>query len=144
MCRFRRSRPQKQHKMATINFRLSNIPPITKASLLTSFVLSLLCAAFRYRLYIAQTTTTSTDALTEQQLTVPFLTVVPAASYLFPWTFVTASFVHQNILSVFSLVFDWGLMGSWFRRWWYCCIRDGTWNGLGRQRSMSSFLLSAL
>lgn len=28
--------------------------------------------------------------------------------------------------------------GSWLRRWWYCCIRDGTWNGLGRRRSISS------
>jgi len=128
--------------MATINFRLSNIPPITKASLLTTFLLSLLCAAFRYRLYIAQTTA-STDAITEQQLAVPFLTVVPAASYLFPWTFVTAAFVQQNIFSVFSWPSSLS-NGSWPRHWWYYCIRDGIWNEHGRQRSMSSFLRCVL
>jgi hypothetical protein len=35
-----------------------------------------------------------------QNLAVPFLTVIPAASYLFPWTFVTAAFVEENIFSV--------------------------------------------
>jgi hypothetical protein len=87
-----------------INFRLSNIPPITKATLITSFLLSLLCAAFRYRLYTSQTGT-STDVPTEQQLAVPFLTVIPAASYFFPWTFLTAAFVQQNIFAVRSF---WG------------------------------------
>lgn len=82
-----------------INFRLSNIPPITKATLLTTFLLSLLCAAFRYRLYMAQAAK-STEAITEPLLAVPYLTVIPAASYLFPWTFVIASFVQQNIFSV--------------------------------------------
>src|SRR5579859_5550616 len=131
--------------MGAINFRLSNIPPITKASLLTTFLLSLLCAAFRYRLYIAQTATSS-ETITEQQLAVPFLTVIPAASYLFPWTFVTASFVQQNIFSVPSrlnmLCAD--SCGSWCRRWQSCCTRDGTWNELGRPRSMSSSLQCVL
>ena len=82
-----------------INLRLSNIPPITKATLITCFLLSLLSAAFRYRLYITHAGT-STDPITEQHLAVPFLTVVPALSYLFPWTFVTAAFVQLNIFSV--------------------------------------------
>jgi hypothetical protein len=82
-----------------INFRLSNIPPITKATLLASFLLSLLCAAFRYRLYASQTITLR-EVITEQQLALPFLTLIPAASYLFPWTLITASFVQQNIISV--------------------------------------------
>jgi hypothetical protein len=82
-----------------LNLRLSNIPPITKASLLVSFLLSLLCAALRYRLYISQATTDS-ESITLQQLQVPFLTLVPATSYLFPWAFVTASFVQQDIFSV--------------------------------------------
>jgi hypothetical protein len=86
-----------------INLRLSNIPPITKATLLTTFLLSLLCAAFRYRLYTAHAGT-STDPVTEQQLAVPFLTVIPAVSYVFPWTFLTAAFVQQNIFSVCSLI----------------------------------------
>jgi hypothetical protein len=80
-----------------INFRLSNIPPITKATLLTTFLLSLLCAAFRYRLYMSQVVTPDDPV---QNLAVPFLTVIPAASYLFPWTFVTAAFVEENIFSV--------------------------------------------
>ena len=83
-----------------INLRLSNIPPITKATVISTFLLSLLCAAFRYRLYMSQSLT-STEQITNEQLVVPFLTVVPATSYLFPWTFFTASFVQLNIFSVF-------------------------------------------
>ena len=82
-----------------INFRLSNIPPITKATLLSSFLLSLLCAAFRYRLYASQTSLLH-ESIKEQQLALPFLNLIPAASYLFPWTVITASFVQQNIISV--------------------------------------------
>ena len=88
-----------------INFRLSNIPPITKATLLTTFLLSLLCAAFRYRLYVSQAAT-SPEAITEQHLALPFLTLIPAASYLYPWTFITASFIQQNIISVLSNLFS--------------------------------------
>ena len=85
--------------MPAFNFRLSNIPPVTKATLVATFLLSLLSAAFRYRLYMAQSIT-SAEQIVEQQLAVPFLTVVPATSYLFPWTFLTASFVQLNIFSV--------------------------------------------
>jgi hypothetical protein len=52
-------------------------------------------------------TTTATDTITEQQLAVPFLTVVPAASYLFPWTFITATFVQLNVFSVLSGLGPW-------------------------------------
>ncbi len=93
-----------------INFRLSNIPPITKATLLTSFLLSLLCAAFRYRLYISRTAA-SADSITEHQLAVSFLTLIPAASYLFPWTFITATFVQENIISVSNPPCDYLLIG---------------------------------
>ena len=82
-----------------INFRVSNIPPITKATLVTSFLLSLLCAGFRYRLFVSQTTALP-EEITEQQLTVPFLTLIPVSSYLFPWTFITAPFVQENIFAV--------------------------------------------
>jgi hypothetical protein len=84
-----------------INFRLSNIPPVTRATLLASFLLSLLCAAFRYRLYMSQSSSL-TDIVTQEQLDVPFLVLIPAASYLFPWTFITTTFVQQNIFSVSS------------------------------------------
>lgn len=84
-----------------VNFRLSNIPPVTKATLVASFLLSLLCAVFRYRLYTSSTATSS-QQITEQQLSVPFLTLIPATSYFFPWTFITAAFVQQNIISVLS------------------------------------------
>ena len=85
--------------MMAMNFRLTNIPPVTKATLVTSFILSLLCAVFRYRLYTSSTVTSS-QSITEQQLGVPFLTLIPAASYIFPWTFITAAFVQDNIISV--------------------------------------------
>jgi hypothetical protein len=82
-----------------MNFRLTNIPPVTKATLVASFLLSVLRAVFRYRLYTSSTVT-STQSITEQQLAVPFLTLIPAASYIFPWTFITAAFVQDNIISV--------------------------------------------
>ena len=69
--------------------------------MVVSFVLSLLCAAFRYRLYVAEAGV-SNELITERQLQVPFLTVIPALSYVFPWSFLTASFVQQNLFSVFS------------------------------------------
>ena len=91
-----------EDRMAAINFRLSNVPPVTRATLVLSFILSLLCAAFRYRLYMAQVGLSS-DAIPDTQTAVPLLMLIPAASYLFPWTFVTTVFVHTNILSVRSL-----------------------------------------
>jgi hypothetical protein len=83
------------------NLRLSNIPPITKATLVASFLLSLLSSAFRYRLYIAQTVSSSQEIDT-QLLTVPFLTIIPGESYLFPWTLLTATFVQQNVFTVYE------------------------------------------
>ena len=93
-----------------INFRLSNIPPITKATLLTTFLLSLLCAAVRFRVYIYQTSAAS-DSNDEREFTAPFLTLIPAASYLFPWTFITATFVQENIISVSNPPCDYLLIG---------------------------------
>lgn len=131
-----------------INFRLSNIPPVTKATLITTFLLSLLSAAFRYRLYTSQTITSATQ-VTEEQLAVPFLTLIPAASYGFPWTFITAAFVQQNIISVSPLSLGNGFVWiwsdcSWLQRWWFCCMLDGILNGLGRRRNMLNFLLFVL
>ena len=117
-----------------INLRLSNIPPVTKATLIACFLLSLLCAAFRYRLYIRYATT-STDQVTEQQLLVPFLTVVPGLSYLFPWTFVTAAFVQLNIFSV-RIPRGWRLTDSLLEHWWFCYMLEDTLREHGRQRSM--------
>jgi hypothetical protein len=79
--------------------RLANVPPITRGTILVSFLLSMLYAAFRYRAYVAQTET-ATGSIIEQSSLVPILTVVPGISYLFPWTFVTATYVQQNILTV--------------------------------------------
>jgi hypothetical protein len=93
-----------------INLRLLNIPPATRATLLTTFLLSLLSAIFQYRLYKSQSTNSS-QPLTEQQLAVPYLTLVPAASYFFPWTFITAPFVQQNIVSVLASCLLFELMG---------------------------------
>jgi membrane associated rhomboid family serine protease len=91
-----------------LNLRLTNIPPVTKATLVASFLLSLLQLAFRYRLY-SQPNVTSSDSVTDQDLSVPFLTLIPSTSYLFPWTLLTASFVHGNLISVWSRDLRWVL-----------------------------------
>lgn len=93
-----------------INLRLTNIPPVTKATLVASFLLSLLQLAFRYRVY-SQPSVVNSDSVTDQLFAVPFLTLIPSASYLFPWTFLTASFVHGNLISVWSRGLCWGLTG---------------------------------
>jgi hypothetical protein len=121
-----------------INLRLTNIPPVTKATLVASFLLSLLCAALRYRVF-ATSTAPSPDAITEEQLAVPFLTLIPSTSWIFPWTFLTASFVHGNILSVQSLkrsAVDWD---RWRWAWLCCCMQGDILNGRGRRKNMPSF-----
>lgn len=69
-------------------FRL-NVPPVTRALLLLLVLLSTLNALLRW------------TALGKYRMApLPQLTMVPRASSLrFPWTFFTASFVEQNIVS---------------------------------------------
>ncbi|KAL7270005.1 hypothetical protein RUND412_007300 [Rhizina undulata] len=104
-----------------------NIPPLTRAALIISVILTVFTSALRYRLQISQQLPTtppsdSPDAPSEPGtspiLTVPYLTSVPAQSLLFPWTLLTSTFVEQNI---FTLIVALGTLfygGKYLERAW--------------------------
>lgn len=79
-----------------------NIPPLTRACLLLTVGLSFLAGALRYRSWANHTNSseTPTELPSSQLFTVPYLTVVPALSIVFPWTFITATLVEQNIFTL--------------------------------------------
>ena len=73
-------------------FRM-NLPPVTRAFLVSLLVLSLLYNIGRWR-QISAGDTPETDPI------VPYLTLVPAGFLFYPWTLFTATFVEQNIFTV--------------------------------------------
>lgn len=88
-----------------------NLPPLTRILLLALVCLSALNATLRFRAWNAyladQAPTTRIDALTtasnylsSPQWAIPYLVLVPQKSLKFPWTFVTAPVVENNILSM--------------------------------------------
>jgi membrane associated rhomboid family serine protease len=66
-----------------------NIPPVTRALLVVLLFQSLLSAAIRYRQWSAQT-----------DIVIPYLTLVPQLSLIYPWTFLTASLVESNVFTL--------------------------------------------
>jgi membrane associated rhomboid family serine protease len=73
-----------------------NIPPVTRGLLILLVALSFLYNLARWRRlgdpYDSDATAPSL---------VPYLALVPAVSIFNPWTFVTATFVEQNVLTLF-------------------------------------------
>ncbi|KAK5997031.1 hypothetical protein PT974_02381 [Cladobotryum mycophilum] len=65
-----------------------NIPPVTRALLGTLIFQSILSAAIRYRQW-------SKDA----NIVIPYLTLIPQLSIVYPWTFLTSSLVEGNIFT---------------------------------------------
>jgi len=77
-----------------------NIPPLTRTCLLICTCLSILTAALRYRAWMNEQSQTDDSGVSEghgQFFTVPYLTVVPALSIVYPWTFVTSSLIESNV-----------------------------------------------
>lgn len=71
-----------------------NIPPATRACLISLLSLSLLYNIARWR---QMDSTPGKPAVTP---IVPYLTLVPSRFIFYPWTLVTATFVEQNIFTV--------------------------------------------
>ncbi|KAE8163600.1 eukaryotic integral membrane protein-domain-containing protein [Aspergillus tamarii] len=71
-----------------------NIPPATRTCLISLLTLSLLYNIARWR----QIDATGGHPLTTP--VVPYLTLVPTEFFRYPWTFLTATFVEQNIFTV--------------------------------------------
>ncbi|KYK55720.1 hypothetical protein DCS_07684 [Drechmeria coniospora] len=66
-----------------------NIPPVTRALLIALLVQSVLSAAIRYRQWSEKA-----------HIVIPYLTLVPQLSIVYPWTFVTSTLVEGNIFTL--------------------------------------------
>ena len=82
-----------------------NLPPLTRALLLTLLALSALNVSLRFRKWSnaadpSNSLTAPSNYISAPQLAIPYLVLVPTKSLWFPWTFVTAALVENNILSL--------------------------------------------
>jgi hypothetical protein len=66
-----------------------NIPPITRALLIALLFQSFLSAAIRYRQWTE-----------DSHIVIPYLTLVPQLSLVYPWTFLTSALVEGNIFTL--------------------------------------------
>ena len=73
-----------------------NIPPVTRALLVILVAVSFLYNLARWKQHVDSTTATDPAATAR----VPYLALVPARSIFYPWTFLTATFVEQNVLTL--------------------------------------------
>ncbi|RPA97107.1 DUF1751-domain-containing protein [Choiromyces venosus 120613-1] len=99
-----------------------NIPPLTRGCLVVCVFLSVLTGTLRYRDWMAHQEEYPPDSPTggggSQIYTVPYLTVVPALSIVFPWTFLTAALVEQNIFTLFITLATLFYGGKYLERAW--------------------------
>lgn len=101
-----------------------NIPPLSRACLISCLTLSVLSGALRYRAWLAQHTSPGDTSQPpahgggSQLFTVPYLTVVPAQSLVYPWTFVTATLVEQNIFTLATTLGTLFYGGKYLERAW--------------------------
>ncbi|OAA43831.1 hypothetical protein NOR_04406 [Metarhizium rileyi] len=66
-----------------------NIPPVTRAVLIALLSQSCLSAAIRYRQWSENS-----------HIVIPYLTLVPQLSLVYPWTFLTSAFVESNVFTL--------------------------------------------
>lgn len=66
-----------------------NIPPVTRIVLIALVLQSVLSGAIRYRQWTAQS-----------HIVIPYLNLIPELSVLYPWTFLTTTFVESNIFTL--------------------------------------------
>lgn len=110
-----------------------NLPPLTRALLLTLLALSVLNAVLRTRKWTASlptststTTTPTTPSLVDKaanylsspSYAIPYLVLVPTASLRYPWTFLSASLVENNVLSLGISVAVLWFGGRYLERAW--------------------------
>ncbi|KAK9475641.1 eukaryotic integral membrane protein-domain-containing protein [Lipomyces japonicus] len=77
-----------------------NLPPLTKVLLAFSAVASVVVFVVRYSAYIALTKATPDKHIDLASIYVSYLTIVPGVSIVFPWTFLTAAFIEQNLFAL--------------------------------------------
>lgn len=84
-----------------------NIPPVTRALLGTLLFQSMLSAAIRYRQWTEHAS-----------IVIPYLTLVPQLSIIYPWTFLTSSLVESNIFTLILGVLTLHHGGRYLERAW--------------------------
>lgn len=95
------------------------IPPVTRACLLSCVGFSVVNAALRYSAYVNSVTDTTAEAATSAKAyAIPWLTIIPAESVLFPWTFAIATFVEQNIFTLLITLPTLFYGGKYLERAW--------------------------
>jgi Eukaryotic integral membrane protein (DUF1751) len=77
-----------------------NLPPLTRILLAILLGLSVLTGALRYRLWNAQPGGGGDGPSEPSSIAVPYLTIVPQLSILYPWVLVTAALVEQNLFAL--------------------------------------------
>ncbi|KAK4548069.1 hypothetical protein LTR36_010789 [Oleoguttula mirabilis] len=86
------------------------LPPLTRALLLTLLALSALNAVLRTRKWTASLPSTPTSPnslaataanyLSSPSYAIPYLALIPTQSIRYPWTFLTAALVENNVVSL--------------------------------------------
>ncbi|KAG6117591.1 hypothetical protein E4U14_007627 [Claviceps sp. LM454 group G7] len=66
-----------------------NIPPVTRAVLIALVFQSFISAAIRYRQWTEHS-----------HIVIPYLTLVPQLSLIYPWTFLTSALVESNVFTL--------------------------------------------
>lgn len=66
-----------------------NIPPVTRILLVVLVLQSFLSAAIRYRQWTANS-----------DIIIPYLTLIPQLSLMYPWTFVSTTLVESNVFTL--------------------------------------------
>lgn len=79
-----------------------NIPPLTRLVLVLLLALSLLTGVIRYTQWARRfgDGKHNDDNTRPSAILIPYLTIVPQLSLFYPWVFVTATLVEQNIFGL--------------------------------------------
>lgn len=91
-----------------------NVPPVTRALILSTFSFTLLYAVARWNTPAATGSATPTPS----DLSIPYLTLVPSKSIYYIWTVLTSTFVEQNVLNLLINTTAVLMSGRYLERAW--------------------------
>lgn len=83
-----------------------NLPPVTRMIILALISLSTLNAGLRFRSWVGtatpeqQVVTSPSTYLSSPEWAIPYLTSIPTKSIWYPWTFLSAALIENNIVSL--------------------------------------------
>jgi len=97
-------------------FRL-NLPPVTRGLLAITIALTLLYNIARWRQSQADPASTTPTNPTQRPY-VPYLALIPSVCISYPWTFLIATFVEQNIITLLANGTNIFFGGKYLERAW--------------------------